>query len=142
MCIAIVCWPGCGRFSTWPKSQDKNINILRTIRAKHFSSFLKDFQLPKIVSDLRVGVGENGGEKVVRWNPAFSCCPRNCSCPCKKNHIKEKNLVSRYQEQLKQVRYFSYADDVIVTGPFKTKLPLDLKRLGSPNSINGYIIKN
>ena len=40
------------------KSQDKNLNILRAKRAfnvkKHFSSFLKDFQLPKVASDLTV----------------------------------------------------------------------------------------
>ena len=40
-------------FATWPKSQDKNWNILRTKRAfelkqKHFSSFLKGLQLPKM----------------------------------------------------------------------------------------------
>ena len=45
-------------FSTWPKSQAKNLNILRTkrpfkVNKKHFS-FLKGFQLPKIVSDLKV----------------------------------------------------------------------------------------
>ena len=47
------------RFATWPKSQDKNLNILRMKRTlrwnkKHFSWFLKGFQLPKIVPDLRV----------------------------------------------------------------------------------------
>ena len=46
-------------FSTWPNSHDKNLNIFRTGGAfkwnkKHFSSFLKGFQLSKIVSDLRV----------------------------------------------------------------------------------------
>ena len=46
------------RFYTWPKSQDKNMNISRMERGfrwnkKHFSSFLKDFQLRKIFSDLR-----------------------------------------------------------------------------------------
>ena len=45
------------RFPTWPKSQDKISNILRWERKdlliwkkKHFSSFLKGFQLPKVVS--------------------------------------------------------------------------------------------
>ena len=46
MCVAIVSFPGCdvidfdeylsflsSRFSTWLKSKDKNLNILRTIRA-------------------------------------------------------------------------------------------------------------
>ena len=46
MCIVIICLPGCdvyvlklslaflsGRFPTWPKSQDKNLDILRTKRA-------------------------------------------------------------------------------------------------------------
>ena len=37
LCIAIVCFPGCdvnlNRFSTWPRSQDKYLNILRTKRA-------------------------------------------------------------------------------------------------------------
>ena len=47
------------RFDTWQKSQDKNLNILSTKRAfevnkKNFLSFLKNFQLPKTVSDLRV----------------------------------------------------------------------------------------
>ena len=40
------------------KNHDKNLNILRTEllrwNKKHFSSFLKGFQLSKIVSDLRV----------------------------------------------------------------------------------------
>ena len=58
MCIAILCFPDCdvinfeikrsfqwSRFSAWPKSKDKNLNILRTKRdsrrnKKHFSSFL------------------------------------------------------------------------------------------------------
>ena len=47
------------RFATWTKSQDKSLNILRTKRAfdwnkKHFSLLLKNVQLLKIVSDLRV----------------------------------------------------------------------------------------
>ena len=74
ICIAIVCYPGCDVidfeinvffliepfFSTWPKSHDKNLNILRTKRAfltwnkKLFSSFLKGFYISRIVSDLRV----------------------------------------------------------------------------------------
>ena len=46
-------------WKTWPKSQDKCLNILRTKRVfkvnkKHFSSVLKYFELLKIVSDLRV----------------------------------------------------------------------------------------
>ena len=46
-------------FSTWLKSQDKTLNILRTKRIlrwnkKDFWSFLKGFQLPEIASDLRV----------------------------------------------------------------------------------------
>ena len=74
ICTAIVCLPSCdvinyeitlclwsSRFSARPKSRDKNISILRTKRAlrwnkKHFSSLLKNFQLPKIVSDLRVSL--------------------------------------------------------------------------------------
>ena len=78
MCIAIVCFPGCDvilklinfeiklmylikLFSTGPKNQDKNLNILKMKKAffkvnffKHFSSFLQDFHLPKMVSDLSV----------------------------------------------------------------------------------------
>ena len=72
MCIAIVSFTGCGvknfeinliflikLFFLRLKSQNKNLNILRTKRAlrwnkKYFLSFLKGFQLPKIVSDLRV----------------------------------------------------------------------------------------
>ena len=43
-------------FYTWPKSHDKNLNILRTKRAFKMKSkaFLKDFQLLKIVSEFRV----------------------------------------------------------------------------------------
>ena len=42
MCIAIIFYPGCdviklsflsSRFATWPKSQHKNLNILKTRRA-------------------------------------------------------------------------------------------------------------
>ena len=63
-------------FPTWPKSRDKNLNILSTKIAfnpqneplkgpprlglrwnkKHFLSFLKGFQLSKLVSELRVGL--------------------------------------------------------------------------------------
>ena len=63
MCIVILCQPGCDviKFeinliflikpffpATWPKSQDKNLNILRMKQAfkmkkRHFSSFLKGF---------------------------------------------------------------------------------------------------
>ena len=42
MCIAIVCFPSCNRFSTWPKSQDKNLNILRT-KKRDFKVKLKAF---------------------------------------------------------------------------------------------------
>ena len=72
MCITIVCEPGCdvmkfeinliflsSYFATWPKSQDKIINILRMKELlkwnkKYFSSLLNGFQLPKIVLHLRV----------------------------------------------------------------------------------------
>ena len=73
MCIAIICFPGyyassfeinliffwSSRFSTCPKSQDKFLNILRIKKAfkvkwKQFPSFLNVFQVPKIVSGLRV----------------------------------------------------------------------------------------
>ena len=72
ICIVFLCFPRCNvknfetdliflmkPFSTQPKSQDKKLNILRTkrtfkVRKKNFSSLLKDFQLPKIVLDLRV----------------------------------------------------------------------------------------
>ena len=93
-CIVIFCYPGCGvtrlaltfwssRFSTWPKSQDKNLNtwewrkLLRWTK-KHFSSLLKSFHLPKIVSDLRVHLsslrfnnfdGKVIGNLVVRLSP-------------------------------------------------------------------------
>ena len=73
MCIAIVCYPGCDVmdfeinliflielfFLHDQKVMTKNLNIMRKKRAfkvkqKSFSLFLKDFQLSKIVSDLRV----------------------------------------------------------------------------------------
>ena len=55
MCIAVVrklYLSNQAVFPTWPKSRDKNLNILRTKRAfkmkqKDFSSFLKDFQSSK-----------------------------------------------------------------------------------------------
>ena len=71
MCITIVCQPGCdvirfevnltfllSRFATWPKSQDKNLNILRTKRSSEVKqkaifiifkmiSFAKNCLLPK-----------------------------------------------------------------------------------------------
>ena len=39
------------RFPKLPKCQNKNLNISRTRKA--FSSFLKGFHFPKVVSDLR-----------------------------------------------------------------------------------------
>ena len=36
LCIAVVCFPGCHVMNfgiKWPKSQDKNLNILKTKRA-------------------------------------------------------------------------------------------------------------
>ena len=50
-------------FSTWSKSQDKNLNILRTKELLrwnkiHFFKILKDFELPKIVSKLGVRLSE------------------------------------------------------------------------------------
>ena len=74
-CIAIVCWPGCDViefeidliFLIKPFSYMlslKNIKTkiliswerkeLLTWNEKYFASFLKGFQLPKVVSDLRV----------------------------------------------------------------------------------------
>ena len=52
------------RFAKWPKSQDAYLNISRTKRAfnvkqKEFFIILKGFQLPKIVSDLRVTLSIN-----------------------------------------------------------------------------------
>ena len=46
MILTLFFWSNC--FCTWPKSQDKNLNILRikeliSWNKKHFSSFLKDF---------------------------------------------------------------------------------------------------
>ena len=73
MCLAVVCIPGCEVinfeinliFLIKPsyyinKNTDKNSNMLNMKRAikvkheKHFSSYLKGFQLPRIVSDLSV----------------------------------------------------------------------------------------
>ena len=65
MCITIVCFLGCdvldfeinlsNQAIFYMTKKDKNLNILRTKKdEKHFSSFLKGFQLLKIVSDLRV----------------------------------------------------------------------------------------
>ena len=39
------------RFFTKPKNQDKNLNELLLWNEKHFSSFLKGFQLLEIASD-------------------------------------------------------------------------------------------
>ena len=70
MCIAIICFSIYDvinfeinhaflikPFSTWPKRQDKNLNIWERKEflrwnEKYVSSFLKGSQLPKIVSDL------------------------------------------------------------------------------------------
>ena len=46
---------------TFPKSPNKNLNIIRTkivLRCdkKHFSCFLKEFKLSEIVSDLRLSL--------------------------------------------------------------------------------------
>ena len=73
ICIAIAFFPGCDvinfginlmfltlyDFSTWPKSQNKNLNIFRTkrdfkVKQKPFFIILKAFQLSRFVSDLRV----------------------------------------------------------------------------------------
>ena len=48
------------------KSQDKNRNILRWNR-NDFSSFLKGFQLPKIVSDLRLECAFNVSNLETQW---------------------------------------------------------------------------
>ena len=72
MCIAIVCFPGCevinfkidliflwNRFSTWPQFKTKiwksleRKEILRWNK-KYLLSFLKSFQMSKIVSEFRV----------------------------------------------------------------------------------------
>ena len=68
MCIVIVCEPGCDVinlkltssfqlicFPLWPKSQNKNLNILRMKELfkwnkKYFPSFLKVFQPPRPIS--------------------------------------------------------------------------------------------
>ena len=71
--IAIICWPGCNviKFeinlifliktfcATWPKIQNKEINILRMTRAfgvkwEAVIIIFKGFSVTKIVSDLRV----------------------------------------------------------------------------------------
>ena len=46
---------------SWPKCQNKNLNIFKTQerlinrwKKKYFSSYLKSFHMPEIVSDLRV----------------------------------------------------------------------------------------
>ena len=67
LCIAIVCLPACdvinfeinlifliNRFSTWAKSQDRNLNILRTKRAlkmtlKTFIIIIEGLSLKKII---------------------------------------------------------------------------------------------
>ena len=71
VCITIVCWLGYDvinfetnliipikPFFIWPKNQKKNLNIFitkRVFKVKfQFSSFLKGFQLSKIVSGLKV----------------------------------------------------------------------------------------
>ena len=46
-------------FPAWPKTQDKNLNILRTRRAfkankRHFPYFLKGFQMQKILRPFKV----------------------------------------------------------------------------------------
>ena len=67
MCITIACFPGCDIINfemkffflikllfTWPKNQDKKLDILRTQRGSKAKSILKDPQFSKIVSDLRL----------------------------------------------------------------------------------------
>ena len=65
MCITIVCFPGCDiinfginpiflikRFFYMTKKSGQKFKYLEN-KKKHFSSFLKGFQWPEIVSDLR-----------------------------------------------------------------------------------------
>ena len=75
MYIAIVCFPGCEVINFeinqdlnqliflikplfyMTKKTKQNLNTFRmksAFKVKHFSSFLKGFQLPKVVSDLRL----------------------------------------------------------------------------------------
>ena len=74
MCTVIVCYPVCNvinfeinlsfliePFSYMTKNSEKKLKYLKNEKGeiksgnkKHFSSFLKDFQLSEIVSDLRV----------------------------------------------------------------------------------------
>ena len=72
ICIAIVCYPSCDvidfkidfiflvkPFSCKTKTSKQKFKYLEkeellTRNKKYFSSFLKDFQLPKVVSNLRV----------------------------------------------------------------------------------------
>ena len=64
-------------FPQRPKSQEKNLNNLRTKRAfavkkkTHFLSFLKGFQLPKIVSRLRLRL--DGLMTLASSRPKFNC---------------------------------------------------------------------
>ena len=62
-------------FSTWPKSHDKNLNILRTKRAfkvQHFSSFLKVFQLSKMSQTLECVF--NCWAYFLLWREYFDTC--------------------------------------------------------------------
>ena len=86
MRLPVVCWPGCDvidfeidliflikSFFYMTRNSRQKFNILRTIKAfqgnkKYFSSFLKGFYLPKIVSDLRVpeSASLSSGESFLR----------------------------------------------------------------------------
>ena len=47
LCIAVVCFPGCHVMNfgiKWPKSQDKNLNILKTKRAFKVKSVFHHFK--------------------------------------------------------------------------------------------------
>ena len=60
-------------FFAWPKSQDKNVNIMRWNK-KYFSSSLKGFQLPKIVLDLRVRLLSKNNISCIIYFPSLFCC--------------------------------------------------------------------